>query len=241
MKIMIALLAGIVGAVVGGFLGIAGAAMLAPMLGITSFEGASGYFAVFIGGPIGVLAGIIVGVVLASRLSGVRSGGAIAGRFGLVVLVIFGLVAAGLAYMWFERDLVATGGPPPKLAFEIRLPPGTPAPAPADITIHLDSAKSHNPATLVTQQFRRDDDRPVIVGSVEIYYRESSRLLVMRLPNQPDRIFALKLGKDPKHSKQLGPWQRVDHIFEQGQTAARRATAADNYEVRYRAVWVGED
>jgi hypothetical protein len=242
MNLLITILAGIAGAVIGAFLGVAVAAALAPMLGISSFEGASGYFAVFIGGPIGVIVGIIAGVVLASRFSGVRSGGAIAGRFGLVVVVILGLIVAGLAYMWLDRDLVTTSGPPPKLAFEIRLPSGAALPAQTnDIVIHLDSAKNHMPATLFADQFRRDGDRPVIIGSVDVVYRESTRLLVLRLPNQPDQIFNVRIGKDPRHAKELGPWQRVDHVFEAGQSTGRRATAADNYEVRYRAVWAGED
>jgi hypothetical protein len=241
MTFLIALLAGIVGAVVGGFLGIVAAAALAPALGISSFEGASGYFVVFIGAPIGGILGLIAGVVLALRLRGVRSGSAIAGSFGLVVLVLAGLVAAGLAYMWLDRDLVTTSGPPPKLAFEIRLPPGSSSPAPNDITIHLDSAKSHMPANIAADKFRRDGDRPVIVGSVEIYHRESSRLLVLRLPNRPDQIFNVKLGKDPAHAKDLGAWQRVDYVAEPGQNTPRRANANDSYEVRYRAVWAGED
>ena len=58
MTYLLALLAALVGAALGFALGAAAAGLLAPVLGITSFEGASGYFAVFIGGPIGGLAGL---------------------------------------------------------------------------------------------------------------------------------------------------------------------------------------
>ncbi len=241
MKLLLTLLAGLLGAVLGGFLGVVGGAALAPVFGISDFEGAAGYFAVFIGGPVGVLIGLVAGIVLASRLSGVRSGTAIAGRFGLALVVLVALIAGGLAFMYWSRDLVTTDGPPPKLAFEIRLPPGASAPAPADVTVPIDSLKSHMPATIFGDQFRRDGDRPIIVGTVDIVYRESNRLLVLRLPNQPDRIFALKLGRDPRHARELSPWQRVDFVADQGETAPRRANAADAYEVRYRAVWAGRE
>ncbi len=242
MTFLLALLAGIVGAVVGAFLGAAIGAMLAPYLGISSFEGAAGYFAIFLIAPLGGILGLIIGVVLLLRSRGVRSFGATAGRFGLVIVTIIALVAAGIGYMYFDRDIVNSNGLPPQLAFEIRLAAGAALPAsPNDIVIHLDSKKGHAPASIAADKFRRDGDRPVIAGTVEIYYRESQRLLVMRLPNEPDRIFALKLGRDAKHAKEFGAWQRVDHIFEPGQDSARRATANDNYEVRYRAVWVGED
>ena len=61
MTYLLALLVALVGAALGFALGAAAAGLLAPVLGITSFEGASGYFAVFIGGPIGGMAGLVLG------------------------------------------------------------------------------------------------------------------------------------------------------------------------------------
>jgi hypothetical protein len=70
-------------------------------------------------------------------------------------------------------------------------------------------------------RFRRDGDRPVIVGAVDIPYREPRRLLVLRLPSQPDRLFVLGLGRNPAHAKELGPWHHVDYIAETGQEPHR--------------------
>jgi hypothetical protein len=241
MTFLLALLGGIVGAAVGFFLAATGAAMLAPVLGISSFEGEAGYFAVFLIGPLGGIVGLVAGVVLVLWTRGVRSFAAFAGRFAIILIAIIGLVAAGVGYMYWNRDLVNSNGSPPQLAFEIRLPGGTALPtSPNDIAIHLDSNKSHMPASVAADKFRRDGDRPVIVGSVEVYHRESNRFLVLRLPNEPDRLFTLKLGKNPARSKELSPWQQVDFIADPGQNP-RRATADENFEVRYRAVWVGED
>ena len=240
MTFLLALLAGIVGAVGGYLLAAVGCAALAPLLGISSFEGEAGYFAAFLCGPLGAIVGLIAGIVLVLRRRGVRAFGAVTGRLALVVASITALVAAGIGVMYMNRDLVSSNGAPPQLAFEIRLPPGATAPAPDDITVHLDSTKGHLPGALFAGKFRRDGDRPVIVGAVDIPYRESRRLLVLRLPRQPDRLFLLDIGRDPGHAKELGPWHRVDYIAEAGQEP-RRATEHDDYEVRYRPVWAGED
>ena len=240
MTFLLALLGGIGGAVAGALIAAAVASSLAPLLGISSFEGQAGYFAVGIG-LLGGFVGLIAGILIMLWRRGTRSVTAFAGRFVIVILILAGLVVAGLGFFWFNRDLVNTDGPAPQLAFEIRLPAGAASPPAKDVTIHLDSVKGHRPADVFADKFRRDGDRPVIVGSVEIYYRESSRLLVLRLPNQPDQIFSLMLGRDPKHSKELGAWQRVDFVADQGQDAPRRSSDKDQYEVRYRAVWAGED
>jgi hypothetical protein len=240
MTFLLALLAGIAGALGGYLLGAGAGAALAPLLGVSSFEGEAGYFAAFLCGPLGAVVGLIAGVVLVLRRRGVRAFGAVTVRLALVAVSIAALVAAGIGVMYMDRDLVSSNGAPPQLAFEIRLPPGAIAPAPDDITVHLDSAKGHLPATLFADKFRRDGDRPVLVGTVDIPYRESRRLLVLRLSSQPDRLFVLGLGRNPGRARELGPWHQVDYIADAGQEP-RRATEHDDYEVRYRPVWVGED
>ena len=120
MTYLLALLVALVGAALGFALGAAAAGLLAPVLGITSFEGASGYFAVFIGGPIGGLAGLVLGALLVLRRAGHR-GAAVGGRVALVFVGVVGLAAAGVAAFWLMRPLVNANGPAPRLVFEIRL------------------------------------------------------------------------------------------------------------------------
>ena len=90
MTYLLALLAALVGAALGFALGAAAAGLAAPVLGITSFEGASGYFAVFIGGPIGGLAGLVLGALLVLRRAGHRRAPVLAA----VALVFAGVVAS---------------------------------------------------------------------------------------------------------------------------------------------------
>ena len=74
-----------------------------------------------------------------------------------------------------------------------------------------------------------------------MYFRTPTRTVVLTMPDKTDVLFNIKLGAKPAHAKELGDWQRADHIAEPGKEQARQATASDNYEIRYRAVWPGED
>jgi hypothetical protein len=243
MTYLLALLAALIGAALGFALGATVAGLAAPALGITSFEGASGYFAVFIGGPIGGLGGLVLGAWLvlrfAQRRTGQQRAGAVGGRLALVLVGVVGLAAAGLGAFWLMRPLVNANGPAPRLVFEIRLPPGASPPTRERDAVELQTSKNRMPATLAAGW--RDDGREVLAGSVEIYYRTWRRILVLRLPDKTDVLFDLSLGLTPDHTKSFTAWRRADHIARPGDETARRTTAADAYEIRYRVAWAGED
>src|SRR5690349_7906362 len=103
MTFVLALVAAVVGFGVGAFLGTAIASVLAPILGISSFEGASGYFAVFIGGGLGGLLGLITGAVWMLRRRGIQGFGGIAGRFGLVVAGVVALTAGVIGFFYLTQ------------------------------------------------------------------------------------------------------------------------------------------
>lgn len=241
MTYLLALVGAIAGAAVGAFLGMSVASLLASTLGITSFEGASGYFAVFIGGPIGGLIGLVAGAVFVLRKRGHTGFGAISGRIGLIVLGVVAVVAAGIGLLYLSQDIVNPNGVAPQLAFEIRLPAGATPPTRNERPIQLEGGKNRRDALMQPEYTRSEGGRTILVGLVEMYYRGSQRMIVMTMPDKTDVIFNLKLASVPKHSKELGSWQRADFIAEPGKTQARKATASDNYEIRYRAVWAGED
>ena len=237
MTYLLALLVAVVGAALGFAVGAAAAAALAPLLGITSFEGASGYFAVFIGGPLGGLAGLVLGAWLVLRRAGL-GGAAVAGRIALVFAGVVLLSAAGLGAFWLMRPLVNANGPAPRLVFEIRLPPGVAAPPSRDV-VELQTSKNTMPAVL--SDGRREEGREVLAGSVELYYRTWNRLLVLRLPDKTDVLFEPSLGLTPDHTRKFTDWRRADYIARPGDEQARRTTAADAWEIRYRVEWAGED
>jgi hypothetical protein len=239
MTYLLALVAALVGAALGFALGATVAGLLAPALGITSFEGASGYFAVFVGGPIGGLAGLVLGALLVLRRAQRRTGQAVAGRLALVLVGVIGVAAAGLGAFWLMRPLVNANGPAPQLVFEIRLPPGVAPPTRERDSVELQTSKNRMPASLAAG--RRDEGRNVLAGSVEIYYRTWRRTLVLRLPDKTDVLFDLSLGLTPDHTKSFTAWRRADYIARPGDEVPRRTTAADAYEIRYRVAWAGED
>ena len=239
MTYALALLAGIVGAGLGFALGAAAAGLLAPVLGISGFEGASGYFAVFVGGPIGALLGLVLGASLVLRRAGHRSLGAIGGRLALVVIGVIGVGGAVLAGFWFMRPIINANGPAPQLVFEIRLPLRASPPSGTGYTIELQTSKNRMPGRLEPPQ--EEEGRAVIAGSVEMYFRTWQRMLVLTMPDKTDVLFNIKLGLSPAHTKTFGAWQRADYIGEPGKDEARRTTEADQYEVRYRTAWAGED
>ena len=232
---LLALLAAAIGAVLGFTLGAAAAGALAPMLGISSFEGAAGYFAIFIGGPIGALAGLVLGAWLVLRRTGLR-GTAVTGRIGLVFGGMVVLAAAGIGAAWLMRPLVNANGPAPQLVFEIRLPPGA---APSRNAVELQTSKNTMPALL--SEGRSEGTREVLAGTVELYYRTWQRLLVLHLPDKTDVLFELSLGLSPAHTRSFTDWRRADYVARPGDEQARRPAAGDAWEIRYRIAWAGED
>jgi hypothetical protein len=183
----------------------------------------------------------VLGAVLVLRLRGHHGFGAIAGRLGLVVGGVAAIAAAGIGVLYLSQDIVNPNGPAPQLAFEIRLPAGASPPSSDERPIELQTSKNRMPALMQREAARDDGGRPVVVGLVEMYYRTSQRMLVMTMPDKTDVLFNIKLGGAPKHAREFSEWQRADYIGEPGQTQTRRATAADNYEIRYRADWANEN
>lgn len=241
MTFLLTFVATLIGGAAGFAAGAAIGAAAAGIFGMSNFEGAAGYFVIFLCGPLGALIGMIGGAVWMLWRRGVRSFGAIAGRFVLIVAGIAAITGGGLYLAYELRDHVNPNGAAPQLAFEVRLPPGMAPPTDRHATFQLHTSKNRMPGFLDEAPPRREDDRAVISGFVEMYFRTSQRVLVMTLPDKTDVLFQIRLSGVPKHSKDFGPWQRVDHITRPGSEQAVRPGPADAYEIRYRAVWAGED
>jgi hypothetical protein len=95
------------------------------LIGMSNFEGALGMQAVFGIGPLGGLAGLLLGIWLVLRKRGHASIGGVAWRLPIVILAIGGLAAGVVWYLYDTRTNLGTSSSgPPRLDFEIRLPPG---------------------------------------------------------------------------------------------------------------------
>ena len=233
--LLLSLLAGIAGAAIGWIAAAALTIFLGGYLGISDFEGGRGMLAVWGIGPIGGLVGLIAGIVLVLRKRGGFSLGAIAWRVPAVIAAIIAIAAAGFWFFYETRPVLNTNGPAPRLAFEVRLPPGL---APADgIKAELHTEKNKMPASLSRETPRIEDGRSIVTGSVEMYYRSSWRLLEVRVPGQDDRIFQIGLPAGPRRSTDFGKWERAQFVAAPGLTQPRKATADEAFEIRYRVLW----
>jgi hypothetical protein len=231
---LVALVGGVVGSAVGALAGASAGALIAAATGMSNFEGAAGYFAVVACAPVGALVGLLAGVWVALRLrGGPRSLAAVAAYSGLTLGTVVAAGAGVVALVLLLDDTLDRNAAKPQALFEIRLPPAsTLADDRRAIEVELDTDRN-GASAFFHDEWRHDGDRPVISGGVELAIRTTQRILVLKIRGEPDRLFRLNLSGKPGHSDEFGPWQPVDFVADGG-PQPRRATAADQYEIRYR-------
>ena len=235
MTYVLAFLAAVAGTVAGFFLASALGSVLAPALGISSFEGAAGYFAVFVVGPVGGLIGLVLGLWLVLRYKGgYRTFSAIAGRSALIVVAIAVVAAAGVQLRLATLENFSNG-PSPQMEFEIRLPAHAVITSKQGLDVEMQAGSQRSGGLLRDEWLRQDGDRPVVVGFVPLYTRTSQRMLVVSRPGEPKLLFNIKLAATPAASGSYGDWQRVDFLDDmKADSSPRRPGSAENFEIRYR-------
>ena len=225
-----AVLAGIAGAVAGWFLTGVLALWIAGLCGLSDFEGGRGMFAFLGVGPIGGLVGMIgaAWAVLRQRF-GPLPGGAVLLRLAGVLAGIAALVVGGI---WLRLATLDTYSDrlPPRLEFEVRVPRALAAGA--GVEVELDTDKNVADA-LLDRDWRADGDASVYAGSVSLDFKTTSRLLVVSLPEQPKRLFRLRISRDPDPSE-FGEWAAPDFTDDPGEAQPQPAAANDPVAIRYR-------
>jgi hypothetical protein len=234
MTYILALLAGVAGAAAGFFLGVGLGGLLVPVLGISSFEGGSGYFAVAIG-LLGGLIGLIICIVVTLRYKGgYRTGPGILGRTILVLGGLAALVFVGIQVRLATLENFSGGNTNPQMQFEIRLPAGMGAPDRRKIDFEMQAGSQRSGGFLKDEWIRKDGDRLVLNALVPLYTRTSSRILVVSLPGQPKLLFSIGLAATPKVSDTFGAWQKVTYIDDgKPDSQPRHPNDAENFEIRY--------
>lgn len=234
---LIAFLGGLAGTVIGWIVAALLAFLLSGYYGVSDFEGQRGMASIFFFGPIGGVIGLILGTWLALRLrAGSKVGGkALAVRVPIVIAGLVALVAAIFAALHWFSPVLNPDGRPPRLAFEIRLPHGAAVPA-SPYSATLFTERNTMPATLDAGARQDDSGRPVLSGSVDLYYRSSWRILEIKTPNQPEHLFVLRTGARPGHDADFGDWEHVSSVGN-GTDHPRLATPDDAYDIRYRVIW----
>jgi hypothetical protein len=231
--------AGIVGAVVGWFATGAVAAVVAGLLGMSDFEGERGMFAFFAIGPIGGLVGMTAASWAVLRVRrGRASAGATLGRLGVVFASIAGLVAAGIGLRFATLDTY-TNEAPPTLLFELRLPDAIAPSERDDVRVELDTDVNVGDGLL--GESRHEDGARVVSGLVPLARKTSSRLLVVRVRNQPTRLFRVALSRDPATTASFGEWRRPDFVDDGKSAQPVAAPKDDPVTLRVRVRRAGDD
>lgn len=221
----------------GGVLGAAvGFVATLLILGLTDFGNradpiVSAMLVLFAFAPAGAIAGLELGTKLAMRMRGGENTGSLAGNslrsFGALIALC---AIAGTAYYAYA---VSTATPwlnpnaaTPLLVFEVRLPAGSALPNSAgEVAVELQTDINTMPGAPKFKLFRRDDDRSVIAGDVELAFRTAHRQLEIKIKGQPDRVYRIGLTGKAPHASEFGPWQ----------------PNPNGSEIRYRAKWPGRD
>jgi hypothetical protein len=223
--------------IAGGVLGAAvGFAAVLLILVLTNFGNradpiTSGLLALFVLAPAGAIAGLVLGTKLAMRMRGGENTGGLVGNslkaFGALIAVC---AIAGTAYYAYAVSTATPWLNPnaanPLLVFEVRLPAGSALPNSAsEVAVELQTDINTMPGEPKFKLFRRDNDRAVITGDVELAFRTAHRQLEITIKGQPARVYRIGLTARAPHASQLGPWQ----------------PNADGSEIRYRAQWPGRE
>ena len=216
--IFLGMLAGVIGGV------------LASALHVSSREGEAGYFVVFIA-LIVILLAAPVSILLTLYWRGVRKiwllVGCLASSFGILAV---GAAGFGIWYM-AQPHFLNANGPTPQLEFEVKPADGMSVETLANVEAELDTDRNTMPAN-----WRKEEGNSgVRAGAVELYYRTSQRLFVLKFPDHEDRIFKLGIPANPMKPKyrQWSNWQKPTFVAK-GESQPTRPSGGPDCQIRYR-------
>jgi hypothetical protein len=229
--ILFGIIAGIIGIGGGLFLGFALGAALAAAFHVSTFEGEAGYFAA----AIALLVTCVVApslILLTLYWRGTRGLWLFVGLVGVCFsLAIIAVSGFGIWYAG-QPHVLNINGPTPQLEFEVKPPSGQSVQSLADVQPELDTDRNAMPGYWHTDA---PQDQGVRTGYVELYFRTSQRLFVLKFPGQEDKIFRLKLPANPMRTKYRAwsDWQNPDFVAKAGQQPSR-PSGGNDYQIRYK-------
>jgi hypothetical protein len=229
--ILFGILAGIIGIGAGLFLGFALGAALAAAFHVSTFEGEAGYFAAAIAllGTCIVTPGLIL---LTLYWRGIRGLWLFVGL--IAVCLSLGIIAVSGFGIWYagQPHVLNINGPTPLLEFEVKPPAGQSVESLTNVQPELDTDRNAMPGYWHTEA---PQDPGVRTGYVELYFRTSQRLFVLKFPGDTDRIFRLKLPANPVRAKYRAwsDWQNPDFVAKAREQPSR-SSGGNEYQIRYK-------
>jgi len=229
--ILLGIVGGIIGLTAGLFLGFALGAILAKVLHVSSFEGGAGYFAISIAILVTILVAPVT-ILVTLYWRGIRGIWLFVGLVSVCVSM-FAIAASGVG-IWYaaQPHVLNLNGPTPLLDFEVKPPDGQSVENLANVEPELDTDRNAMPGTWRTEAPETQGAR---AGYVEMYFRTSRRLFVLKFPGHNDRIFNLHLPANPMKSKYRtwSEWQKPDFVAKADQQPAR-FSGGNEYQIRYK-------
>jgi hypothetical protein len=229
--ILFGILAGIIGIAAGLFLGFVLGGALAAAFHVSTFEGEAGYFAA----AIALLVTYIVApglILLTLYWRGVRGLWLLAGL--ITVCFSLGVIAVSGVGIWYagQPHVLNINGPTPLLEFEVKPPTGQSVESLTNVQPELDTDRNAMPGYWHTDA---PENPGVRAGYVELYFRTSQRLFVLKFPGDTDRIFRLKLPANPMRAKYRAwsDWQNPDFVAKAGEQPSR-LSSGNEYQIRYK-------
>ena len=234
--ILFGILGGIIGILAGLFLGFALGAGLAAAFHVSSFEGGAGYFAA----AIALLVTCIVApglILLTLYWRGTRGVWLFLGL--IAVCVSLAIIAVSGFGIWYagQPHILNVNGPTPLLEFEVKPPAGQSIESLKDVEAELNTDRNSMPGYWHTDPPQNPGVR---AGYVELYFRTSQRLFVMKFPGDTDRIFNLKLPANPMKEKYRAwsDWRNPDFVAKGGEQPSR-FSGGNEYQIRYKMDYQG--
>jgi hypothetical protein len=219
-------------AVTGFVFGLALGLTVGPFFGFPDMEGSAAIFAVLFAGPLGAAAGALGAAHLTRRYSAPEQ------RKKILTTVLYAIVAllVGSTVISMIRSRGQLSQSASTIAYEIRLPPGMPAPArKEDVSVELHSANDNRKAEIYDGLWLRDDNgRAVIRGRIEFFHVARDRAIRLRIGNGPMFLFKLRIAARPKSDRDFyGDWFAVDQVDERAGSPPRPPHAVEALDIRY--------
>jgi hypothetical protein len=152
----------------------------------------------------------------------------------ITVCLSLGIIAVSGFGIWYagQPHVLNINGPTPLLEFEVKPPAGQSLQSLADVQPELDTDRNAMPGYWHTDA---PQDPRVRAGYVELYFRTSQRLFVLKFPGQEDKIFRLKLPANPMREKYRAwsDWQNPDFVAKAGQQPSH-PSGGNEYQIRYK-------
>lgn len=229
--VLFGILAGIVGAAVGLLLGLAIGAGLAAAFHVSAMEGAAGYFA----GGIALIVALVVtptSILFTLYWRGVRRIWLLVGLIA-VCLSMVAIASAGFgAWYMAQPHILNSNAATPVLEFEIKPLDGQSVESLANAKVELQTDRNTMPGYWHNDSTEHSGVR---TGYVEVYFRTSHRVLVLKFSGREDIVFELRLPANPMKPKYRvwSDWQKADFIVK-GDEEPARVGHGPGYEVRHR-------